>query len=49
MGTSSDREYLGCRISGIIDGFDVVGDEGEGLRVVLGVDLDFPNTPVLGS
>lgn len=42
-------EYLGNRISWVIEGFDVVCDGGQGLRIVLGVDLDFANIPVLRS
>lgn len=42
-------EYLGNRIGWVIEGFDVVFDGGQGLRIVLGVDLDFANIPVLRS
>lgn len=42
-------EYMGNRISGVIEGFDVVCDGGQGLTIVLRVDLDFPNIPALRS
>lgn len=42
-------EYLGNRISGVIEGFDVVCDGGQGLTIVLVVELDFPTIPVLRS
>lgn len=42
-------EYMGNRISGVIEGFNVVCDGGWGLTIVLGVDLDFPNIPALRS
>lgn len=48
-GSGSDRGILGNRISGVIEGFDVVCNGGQGLMIVLGVDLDFPNIPALRS